>query len=150
MGFGQAIKSCFSKYVTFSGRAARSEFWYFALFTFIGTIAISLIERLTFGISLVASGLLEGMFSLVTFLPSISVSVRRLHDLDRSGWWWWLWLIPIVGWIVLIIWMATKGTEGQNSRGSDPLDDDYDSPNDDGELYKSSIPSVSRKDEINN
>jgi uncharacterized membrane protein YhaH (DUF805 family) len=55
------------------------------------------------------------------FLPSISVTVRRLHDTDHSGWWWWIGLIPLVGIIVLIVWWATPGTRGPNKYGEDPL-----------------------------
>jgi uncharacterized membrane protein YhaH (DUF805 family) len=130
MGFADAIKSNFSKYVTFSGRAPRSEFWWWALFTFIANIVLSGIDIALFGHTIVAEGgftaytnfsPLAGIFSLAVLLPSISVAVRRLHDTDRSGWWWWLVLIPLVGIIILIVWWATQGTRGPNRYGEDPL-----------------------------
>ncbi len=145
MGFSEAIQTCFSKYVTFSGRAQRSEFWYFILFTILGSIAIGILESLAFGWSLLGRGGLSSLFDLVVLLPSISVAVRRLHDLEKSGWWWWLWLIPIVGWIILVIWYSTKGTFGGNRFGSDPFagrEDQDDEVSD----QKSSIPSVTRKE----
>jgi uncharacterized membrane protein YhaH (DUF805 family) len=81
-------------------------------------------------------------------LPYISVAVRRLHDTDRTGWWWWLSLIPIVGWIILIIWYATQGTRGPNRFGDDPLnpgagDGGYGAYGGEG-LTASSVPSVPR------
>ena len=84
MNFGEAIKSGFSKYVTFSGRACRSEFWYWTLFVILVTIAAGIIDR-----ELVDSdtGLVQPLISLALFLPGIAVAIRRLHDLDRSGWW---------------------------------------------------------------
>jgi len=66
-------------------------------------------------------GVLYALFSLATFLPSIAVTVRRLHDRNQTGWWWWLWLVPVIGWIVLIVWYCIKGTEGDNAYGHDPL-----------------------------
>jgi uncharacterized membrane protein YhaH (DUF805 family) len=130
MGFADAIKNNFSKYVTFSGRAPRSEFWWWILFTFIANLVLGAIDIALFGHTVVEAGSisaytnfspLAGIFSLVVLLPSISVAVRRLHDTDHSGWWWWLALIPLVGIIVLIVWWATRGTLGPNRFGEDPL-----------------------------
>ena len=84
--FGEAVKVCFSKFVTFSGRASRSEFWYFVLFSFIAGFVLGFIDeivRMSSGTSLFLSDIL----SLVLFLPSLAVSVRRMHDIDRTGWW---------------------------------------------------------------
>jgi uncharacterized membrane protein YhaH (DUF805 family) len=67
------------------------------------------------------AGPIADLWALATALPSISVSVRRLHDLDRSGWWWWLWSVPVIGFILLIIWFASRGTDGPNRFGADPL-----------------------------
>ncbi len=145
MDFSQAIRSCFSKYATFSGRAQRSEFWFFSLFTLLGSIALSILDSLSFGLSLADPGLLEGLFSLAMLLPSLSVTVRRLHDLDRTGWWLWLWLIPVIGWIILLIWMVSKGTDGDNDYGPDPLDG-FSVTDTRGGFRKSSIPRVPRKD----
>ena len=133
MGFTEAIKTNFSKYVTFSGRAPRSEFWWWALFTFLGNLILGAIDMALFGTTVVGPegfsaqtnfSPLAGIFSLAVLLPSISVAVRRLHDTNRSGWWWWLILIPLVGIIVLIVFWATEGTRGTNTYGEDPLESD--------------------------
>lgn len=145
MDFQSAIRSGFQNYVTFSGRAARSEFWYFALFLVIANVLISFVDGIIFGASHTGFQPLSGLWGLATICPSISISVRRLHDLDRSGWWWWLWLVPLVGWIILLIWYVTKGTDGQNQYGHDPLGgggpDEFD---DGGDYASSSIPRVDR------
>jgi len=115
MNFVQAISSGFSNYVTFRGRAIRSEYWYWVLFTVIGTIVAGIIDNLI-GITVI-----DSLFGLATILPSLAVAVRRLHDLDRTGWWILLGLIPLIGWIILIIWYCSRGTVGPNRFGSDPL-----------------------------
>jgi len=130
MTFGDAIKTGFSKYVTFSGRAARSEFWWWMLFVWLVQIGLSIVDSVLFGTVETGNGsfsastnspILSSIFSLAVFLPTISVTVRRLHDTDRSGWWYWLALVPLVGIIILIVWWATKGTDGPNRFGDDPL-----------------------------
>jgi uncharacterized membrane protein YhaH (DUF805 family) len=130
MGFLDAVKNNFSKYATFSGRAPRSEFWWWLLFTLIGSIVLGGVDIALFGHTVVTAGSvsasskfspLASIFGLAVFLPSISVTVRRLHDTDHSGWWWWIGLIPLVGIIVLIVWWATPGTRGPNKYGDDPL-----------------------------
>jgi uncharacterized membrane protein YhaH (DUF805 family) len=117
MGFDDAIKLGFSNYVNFSGRACRSEFWYFFLFQILGQVTSGIIDTWIVGPPFI----LDGIFFLATFLPMLSVSVRRLHDLDRSGWWMLLDLIPLVGGILLLIWFCTKGTDGPNRFGADRL-----------------------------
>lgn len=153
MTFGQSIKTCFSKYVTFSGRAARSEFWWFALFVFGGQIVLSWIDIALFGTTEVGPGsfsgatdtpILSGIFGLATLLPMISVAVRRLHDRDKSGWWYWLGLIPLIGAIILIVWFATEGTRGANRFGADPLGHGDNDPYGGEGLAASSIPTVPR------
>lgn len=115
MGFGQAISSGFSNYVGFSGRACRSEYWYWVLFYFIGAIVAEIID------SVLGITAIYPLFSLAVLLPGLAVAVRRLHDLDRSGWWILLGLIPLVGAVILIIWYCMKGTTGPNRFGPDPL-----------------------------
>ena len=88
MGFGQAISAGFSKYVNFRDRACRSEYWYWTLFTVIAGTVAGIID-LTLNTQFVS-----GLFALVTFIPSVAVGVRRLHDLDRTGWWILIGLIP--------------------------------------------------------
>ncbi len=140
MSFVDAIKTCFSKYATFSGRAARSEFWYFVLFYIIASSVLSMVDASIFGprevLMMSAADSFEtgmsfsmawqpqpitGIFMLVVLLPSISVTVRRLHDTNRSGWWYWLALIPLIGFIVLLVFLVGKGTDGDNDYGPDPL-----------------------------
>lgn len=122
MNFIDAVKTCFQKYATFSGRAMRSEYWFFVLFNFLGGFVLGLIDGMLFAsvdpaTGHASSGPLGLIFSLATLLPGLAVGVRRLHDLDKSGWWILINIIPIVGWIIFIVWAATKGTEGPNKFG---------------------------------
>jgi uncharacterized membrane protein YhaH (DUF805 family) len=116
MDFGDAIKLGFANYVNFSGRACRSEYWYWVLFVVIGQLVSGVIDSW-----IVGAYILEGIFFLATILPTVSVGVRRLHDLDRSAWWILLDLVPLVGWIILLIWFCFKGTDGPNRFGADRL-----------------------------
>ncbi len=152
MTFGAAIKTCFSKYVTFSGRAQRSEFWWWILFTWITTIVLSIADSFLFGTVTTQDGgfeastdtaILSAIFSLAILLPTISVIVRRLHDTDRTGWWYWLALVPLVGIIILIVWWASKGTDGPNRFGADPLNPGGGGFGGEG-LTASRVPSVPR------
>jgi uncharacterized membrane protein YhaH (DUF805 family) len=120
MTFGEAVKAGFQNYVNFTGRATRSEFWYWVLFAFLVSIATSAIDYVLFGEGWVAP--ISTLVGLAMFLPGLSVAVRRLHDVDRTGWWVLLALIPVVGLIVLIIWGCTRGTVGPNRFGPDPLE----------------------------
>jgi uncharacterized membrane protein YhaH (DUF805 family) len=114
MGFSEAINTCFSKYATFDGRAARPEYWYFALFVFIVDLVLQALERTGLGYIAIIANVL---FSLAVLLPSIAVGVRRLHDIDRSGWWLLIGLVPIVGVILLLVWACMRGTQGANRFG---------------------------------
>jgi uncharacterized membrane protein YhaH (DUF805 family) len=118
MGFTQAIASCFSKYVGFSGRAPRSEFWYWALFNFIVSVVAQIIDVSVIG----GDGMMAvtNLVSLALFLPSLAVSFRRLHDIDRTAWWL-LIMFTGIGIILLIVWDCFKGTNGPNRFGPDPL-----------------------------
>lgn len=120
MNFSQAINTCFSKYVTWQGRAPRSEYWWFFLFTMLIGIVFAMFVTLAIGLNAETIGLMY-LPTLVTFLPSLSVLVRRLHDTNRSGWWYWLILVPLVGPIIMLVWMCSKGTVGPNDYGEDPL-----------------------------
>lgn len=117
MDFVTAVKTGLGKYVTFDGRARRSEFWFFVLFTVLAGIVTALIDLIT------GLGILNPIANLALLLPTIAVSVRRLHDLGRSGWWYLLILIPLVGIVVLLIWFCGKGTSGANRFGDDPTSD---------------------------
>jgi uncharacterized membrane protein YhaH (DUF805 family) len=115
MSFADAVKTGFTRFATFQGRASRSEFWYFMLFIFLGSAVLRTIDAIT------GLPVLGAIFALVTLIPNIAVSVRRLHDTDRSGWWYLLFLVPIVGVVVLLIWFCTKGTGADNRFGGSPL-----------------------------
>ena len=116
MNFGEAIASGFSNYVNFSSRAARSEYWYWVLFNVLAQVVTELIDNAVIGMSVTTA-----IFSLAVLLPGIAVAARRLHDVDRTGWWLLLAFVPVVGLIVLLIWFCTKGTDGSNRFGPDPL-----------------------------
>jgi uncharacterized membrane protein YhaH (DUF805 family) len=108
------------KYVEFSGRARRKEYWMFALFNVIISIIISIIDNVigtTYGSG---TGVLGTIYSLAVLLPSLAVGVRRLHDTGRSGWWLLINLIPCVGWIVFLVFAIQEGNAGDNAYGPDP------------------------------
>lgn len=110
------------KYAVFSGRARRAEYWYFFLIYTVVYLALAIADVILGTFSMENGiGLLTGIFALATLLPSVGVSVRRLHDTNRSGWWLLLFLIPLIGTIVAIILLSLKGTEGENRFGPDPL-----------------------------
>lgn len=111
MDFQTAVKTVlFEKYATFTGRAARSEFWWFTLFSVIVSLITAAISD---GVNLI--------YSLAVLLPSLAVGVRRLHDLGRTGWWMLISLIPLIGLLVLLFFFVQRGTQGPNAHGDDPL-----------------------------
>lgn len=115
MGFVDAVKSGFSRYVDFKGRSARSEYWWWLLFFMIGyVIFLALISVSDI------FGIVGGIFYLAMISPSIAVAIRRLHDLDKSGWWYLLSFVPLAN-FVLIYWFCLRGTVGPNQYGMDPL-----------------------------
>ena len=122
MGFTDAIRSGFSNYIVIQGRAQRSAYWFWVLFTILGSILASIVDGMISGVSFAGTGAVESLFSLATILPSITVAIRRLHDLGRTGWWLLIVFVPIVGWIVLIVFFVSKGTDGDNDHGPDPLE----------------------------
>ena len=111
MSFTEAIASCFRQYAGFTGRSMRSEFWWFYLFGALVGIVASVLDP---------TGVIYGLAALALLLPSLAVSARRLHDTNRSGWWFLIVFIPIVGIIVLIVWWATAGNPGSNRYGPPP------------------------------
>jgi uncharacterized membrane protein YhaH (DUF805 family) len=98
MTFQESIKVCFSKYAEFSGRATRSEYWWYFLFIVLVSLGLSYISHT-----------LSLLFSLATLLPSLAAATRRLHDTNRSGWWQLICLVPLIGAIVLIVFLAQEG-----------------------------------------
>ena len=129
MGFVESIKTCFSKYFVFSGRGTRSEYWYFQLFVwssfFIEPILILLslsIAGETYTAGLFILDFLIGIFRIifvVSFIPGISAAVRRLHDVNRSGWWWFI-PLTIIGSIPYLYWMTKRSDTGANKYGAKP------------------------------
>lgn len=93
MNFSQAVTVCLRKYIDFSGRAGRPEFWWFFLFQFIVMVVTGMM-----------SNVLNGIAGLALLLPGLAVGARRLHDIDKSGWFLLLGLIPIIGWLFLLYW----------------------------------------------
>jgi len=118
MQFQDAILSGFRKYVTFSGRASRPEYWYWVLFAFLVAAVSGILDYAIFPES--ETGPLQSITSLILFLPGLAISIRRLHDIDRTGWWW-LIAFTVIGIILLLIWACSRGTAGANRYGPDPL-----------------------------
>ena len=112
MSFKESIVSCFKKYTCFSGRARRSEYWYFCLFT---TLVSTLLSLILPDVPIIAS-----LFSLATLLPSLAVAWRRMHDIGKSGAWNFIVLVPLVGAILLLVWCCKDSTPGDNKYGSNP------------------------------
>ena len=121
MAIKEAISYCFRNYVSFNGRAARSEYWYWTLFVYLLLIVAWLIDMTVFGFNTTGVNPMAVLASLATLLPTLAVSARRLHDIDRSGWWALL-IFTVIGYIVLIYWACLRGTVGANRFGSDPLE----------------------------
>ena len=113
VGFGDAIKQAFQNIFTYQGRASRSAYWWFALFSVIALIvAVFLATALkSFG------SVIDIIISIGLFLTSLSLTVRRLHDTDRSGWWYLITFVPFVGGIVLLVFTLLEGTPGPNRFG---------------------------------
>ncbi|MDC3131092.1 DUF805 domain-containing protein [Pelagibacteraceae bacterium] len=123
VGFGKAIKICFAKYFDFKGRARRSEYWYFLLFILLTSVVLGFIEGLlqvSMGWFDFEASLLANLFTLFILFPSIAVSVRRLHDIGRTGWWILISFIPIAGSIILLIWHCIDGEKDTNIYGVSP------------------------------
>jgi uncharacterized membrane protein YhaH (DUF805 family) len=103
MEFKEAVRACFAKYIDFEGEASRPEFWWF--FLFVGVVSFALA---------VVSNKLSGLFSLAVLVPFVAVTVRRLHDTNRSGWWALVWFVPLVGWLILVFLLVQEGDRPQS------------------------------------
>jgi uncharacterized membrane protein YhaH (DUF805 family) len=111
-------------YAVFSGRARRKEYWMFVLFNLIFSVVLTIIDAVTGMYSSSAGlGVLSGIYSLAVLVPAIAVGVRRLHDTNRSGWWLFIALVPFVGAIILIVFLATNSQPGDNKYGPNPKSD---------------------------
>ncbi|MFV2002777.1 MAG: DUF805 domain-containing protein [Paracoccaceae bacterium] len=168
MNFNQSVRTVFSRYATFSGRARRSEYWWFYLFLLIAGIVLGFFDGLIFGSQDTDPAPISAIFSLATFVPTIAVTARRLHDVERSGWWQ---IAPIsvifltilmvaiqafilafaagaaavVCVILLLVWTIRKGTHGPNEYGADPLGGNS-GPDDDDDMRRTWVPPVNRND----
>ena len=143
MNFKSAAISGLKNWLDFSGRASRSEYWWFFLFyilvvtAFWFVIGIALfsyyiirikqgdVEGTSSGnwiyLFMVVTSIISHLCAIAMIIPGLSVSIRRLHDLSKSGWWILVMPIPIIGWILWIIWFTTRGIDGPNRFGPDPL-----------------------------
>jgi len=109
------------KYAVFSGRARRKEYWYFFLFNVLITIVLLVIDGMTGTLVAEAGiGLLGSIYALAVLIPALAVSVRRLHDTDRSGWWLLIMLVPLIGVIVILVFTVQDSKPGENQYGSNP------------------------------
>ena len=122
MGMKEAIISAFNNYVNFDGRARRSEYWYFTLFNMIVSavfaVLISFCRDGSIGARLFTG--LSGLFSLAVFLPGLALCWRRMHDIGKSGAYYLMILIPLVGPILVLVWFCREGDAGDNAYGPDP------------------------------
>ncbi|MEO1492852.1 MAG: DUF805 domain-containing protein [Pseudomonadota bacterium] len=123
MGFAEAVKmALMQRFADFQGRSRRSEYWWFFLFQFL----FSLVGQILIGVLAAAIPIVGGILGIVfliaiiaMIIPGIAVSIRRLHDLDKSGWWLLIGLIPLAG-LILLYWFCLTGTDGDNRFGPDP------------------------------
>ena len=134
--------TCLKKYAIFSGRSCRAEYWYFVLFFWLIFCVLTLIDSQVgpeFTVPIELSEIPEeterlpvvsAIYSFALILPYIAVTTRRLHDVDKSGWWQLISVIVIIGWIPLIVWSIKSGTIGPNRFGADPKEDDWGSADD--------------------
>jgi uncharacterized membrane protein YhaH (DUF805 family) len=111
MNFSDAVRTCLAKSTDFKGRASRPEFWWFMLFCLLVSVMLEFVNDW-----------LSLAFFIAMILPSLSASTRRMHDIDLSGWWQLIALIPLIGSIVLLVFLAREGTPGPNAHGAPPAD----------------------------
>ena len=117
MGFVEAVQTFFKRYADFNGRSSRSEYWW----AYLGIILIAFVVGIVGGLlGETIGGFIFLIFYLAILVPSIAIGVRRLHDLDKSGWFYLLALVPLVS-LILLVWFCMKGTDGPNRFGPDPL-----------------------------
>jgi uncharacterized membrane protein YhaH (DUF805 family) len=113
---------CLKQYADFKGRARRKEYWMFGLFNVIFYFVLLKIDSALGFSDVLGFNLFALLYDLAIFIPSLAVTVRRLHDTGRSGWYFLLWFLPVVGWVWMIFLMTTEGWIGENQYGADPQD----------------------------
>lgn len=111
MTFSESIRACLSKYADFSGRASRSEFWWFGLFQALVFAALSVVDP---------SMMLYNLGLILLFLPSLTAAVRRFHDVGKSGWWFLILFLPLIGIFIYLYFMISKSEAGPNRFGPQP------------------------------
>ena len=116
MSFSDAIKSVLSNYANFSGRARRSEYWYFVLLNIIVSVVLGVLAQILGPIAT----LLSGVWSLAVLVPGLALVWRRLHDIGKSGIWILIALVPLVGEILLLVWFCKDSQPGENQYGPNP------------------------------
>ncbi len=119
MNIQEAVKSGFDHFFDWKGRASRPAFWWLYLANVIAVFVAAFIDGLI-GLDTLGGGLLYWIAAIAFFFPVLSATIRRLHDTGKSGWWWWIQIIPIIGFIVMLVFMLTKSDEGKNKYGPDP------------------------------
>ena len=109
------------QYAVFKGRARRKEYWFFILFNLIASLLLTLVDFMTGSLDAeLGMGMLSGLYSLAILIPSLAVTVRRLHDTGRTGWWLLVGLIPLIGAIVLLVFMLLDSQPNDNEYGANP------------------------------
>lgn len=109
------------QYAVFKGRARRKEYWFFILFNLIASLVLTVVDFMTGTLDVeLGMGLLSGLYSLAILIPSLAVTVRRLHDTDHTGWWLLIGLVPLIGAIVLLIFTLQDSKPGDNQYGANP------------------------------
>jgi len=121
MGFSDAVRSFISRFTDFAGRSSRSEYWWVQLALFIAFFILGLVTGF---LGETLGSIIIGIAYLAILVPALALAIRRLHDLDKSGWWMLLSLIPLIGGLVLLFFFVQKGTDGPNQYGPDPLGSD--------------------------
>lgn len=116
--FGEAVQRAFDNYCDFNGRASRSEYWWFALFCALVSWGCSIVGMITG--SHMVTNILSGICALAFLLPSLGLVWRRLHDTGRAGGWYFIGFIPLVGWILLLVWLCQPSEQGPNRFGDVP------------------------------
>ena len=120
VSFPDAIRLGFQHYFDFRSRSTRAEYWWWLLFIVLAGIVLAVVDNLTGTMGMFDdSGLLGFLFELATLVPSFALGARRLHDINRTGWWLLLWFVLVIGWIVLIVWAIKRGDECPNKYGPD-------------------------------